>query len=81
MEATIKLEYDNAKVAKAIADAVSPDNFKAPAGLTIRTFRCNNSVVTEVKAKGKIATFTSTIDDLLFCVTTAEKTLHIAKGK
>ncbi|MEM2098939.1 MAG: KEOPS complex subunit Pcc1 [Candidatus Bathyarchaeia archaeon] len=79
MEATITLEYDNAKVAKAIADAVSPDNFKAPAGLAIKTFRYNNSVVTEVKAKEKIATFIATIDDLLFCVTTAEKIIGIKK--
>jgi hypothetical protein len=76
LEATIKLEYGDAKTADAIANAVSPDNFKTPAGLFIKTVRKGNSVLTEVKAEGKLATFIATIDDLLFCVSTAEKTLH-----
>jgi tRNA threonylcarbamoyladenosine modification (KEOPS) complex Pcc1 subunit len=77
LEATIKLEYSNPKTADAIADAVSPDNFKTPTGLTIKTERKNSQVVTEMKAEGKLSTFIATIDDLLFCVSTAEKTLHI----
>ena len=81
MEATITLEYGDAKTAEAIANAVSPDNFKTPTGLFIKTFRNGNSVVTEIKAEEKIATFIATIDDLLFSVSTAEKTLHIAKEK
>ena len=76
MEATITLEYSDAKTAEAIAHAVSPDNFKTPAGLAIKTARKDSSVLTEIKAEGKLATFIATIDDLLFCVSTAEKTLH-----
>jgi hypothetical protein len=75
LEATITLEYADAKTADAIANAVSPDNFKTPAGLFIKTARKGNSVLTEVKTEGKLATFIATIDDLLFCVSTAEKTL------
>jgi hypothetical protein len=77
LDATITLEYDNPKTADAIANAVSPDNFKTSTGLTIKTERKNNYVLTEVKTKGKLATFIATIDDLLFCVSTAEKTLRI----
>ena len=76
MEATITLEYGDAKTADAIANAVSPDNFKTPAGLFIKTERKGNHVITEVKTEGKLATFIATIDDLLFCVSTAEKTLR-----
>jgi hypothetical protein len=76
LEATITLEYGDAKTADAIANAVSPDNFKTPTGLTIKTTRKNSSVLTEITAGGKLATFIATIDDLLFCVSTAEKTLH-----
>jgi hypothetical protein len=76
LEATITLEYGDAKTADAIANAVSPDNFKTPAGLFIKTVRKGNSVLTEVKTEGKLATFIATIDDLLFCVSTAEKTLR-----
>jgi hypothetical protein len=76
LEATITLEYADAKTADAITNAVSPDNFKTPAGLFIKTVRNGSCVFTEVKTEGKLATFIATIDDLLFCVSTAEKTLR-----
>jgi tRNA threonylcarbamoyladenosine modification (KEOPS) complex Pcc1 subunit len=76
LEATITLEYGDAEIADAIAKAVSPDNFKTPVGLAITTSRKDSRVLTEVKAEGKLATFIATIDDLLFCVSTAEKTLR-----
>jgi len=76
LEATITLEYGDAKTADAVANAVSPDNFKTPRGLFIETVRKGSHVLTEVKTEGKLATFIATIDDLLFCVSTAEKTLR-----
>ncbi len=76
MEATITLEYANQKTAEAVAKAVSPDNFTSPAGLQVETKRERNNVVTEITCEGKLATFTATIDDLLFSVSTAEKTLQ-----
>jgi hypothetical protein len=76
LEATIKLEYSDAKTADAIANAVSPDNFKTPAGLFIETVRKDSNVLTEIKTEAKLSTFIATIDDLLFCVSTAEKTLR-----
>jgi tRNA threonylcarbamoyladenosine modification (KEOPS) complex Pcc1 subunit len=79
LEATITLEYGDEKTAEAIAEAVSPDNFKTPQGLFIKTVEENNRVVTEIKAEGKMATFIATIDDLLFSISTAEKALVVAK--
>jgi hypothetical protein len=76
LDATITLEYSNTKTANAVANAVSPDNFKTPTGLSIKTVSKGIQVLTEVKAEGKLSTFIATIDDLLFCVSTAEKTLH-----
>ncbi len=78
LEATITLEYKDHKTAKAIADAVSPDNYKTPMGLTIKTIRRENYVLTEVRTERKLSTFIATIDDLLFCVSTAEKALRAA---
>jgi hypothetical protein len=75
-EATITLEYDDAKTAEAVAAAVSPDNNKTPTGLTITTARNQNSVVTKVTTEGKILTLLSTIEDLLSSATLAEKTLR-----
>jgi hypothetical protein len=76
LEATITLEYGDAKTAAAVANAVSPDNFKTPRGLFIKTMRKGSRVLTEVKTEGRLATFIATIDDLLFCVSTAEKALR-----
>ena len=81
LEAKITLEYDHPKTAEAIANAVSPDNFRTTLGLTIKTERKNKLVLTKIKTEEKFTTFVATIDDLLFCVSTAEKTLcTIAKG-
>ncbi len=76
LEAQITFEYDNEKEAKAVADGVSPDNYKTPKGLTVQTVRSHNTVHTEIRAEGKMTTFIATIDDLLFCISTAEKTVR-----
>lgn len=76
MEARITLEYSDSTVAKAIAQAVSPDNFKTPEGLSIRTVRRADKVITKLSHSGKFLTFIATIDDLLFAVSTAEKTVR-----
>lgn len=79
MEATITLEYADEKIAESVANAVSPDNFKVPIGLNIKTVREKSKVVTQIQCEGKLATFTGTIDDLLFSVSTAEKTLQVLR--
>jgi hypothetical protein len=79
LQAKIQLEYKDEKTAEAIAQAVSPDNFKTPVGLQVKTIRINNSVITEIECDGKLATFTATIDDLLFSASTAEKTVKIVR--
>ena len=75
MEATITLEYPDQKTAYAVAKAISPDNFKTPSDLHVKTLREEKKVITEIQCEGKLATFTATIDDLLFSASTAEKTL------
>ena len=77
MQATVTLEYKDERTARAIAEAVSPDNFKAPIGLKVKTEQENTKVITEIECECKLATFTATIDDLLFSASTAEKTLQL----
>ena len=81
MEAIITLKYHDPKTASAVANAVSPDNFKTPLGLAVKTLRKGNAVITEIRTEKKLATFIATIDDLLSSASTAEKTLRIAKTK
>ena len=79
METEIVLEYDDVKVAEAVAKAVSPDNFKTPEGLSVKTVWNSKKVVTQIECNIKLPTFIATIDDLLSCVSTAEKTVLTAK--
>ena len=77
LEATITLDYSDENMAEAIANAVSPDNFRTPVGLSVKTVRKGSCVVTEIVTEGKMATFIATIDDLLFSASTAEKALRV----
>jgi hypothetical protein len=79
LEAEIALEYDDARLAEAVAKAVSPENLKTPKGLSIKTARQARRVVTYIKYRGKLATFIATIDDLLFSASTAEKAIQTAR--
>ena len=75
MEATITLEYANEKIAKAVANALSPDNLKTPLNLTVKTVVEKNKVISQIKCDSTLSTFTATIDDLLSSSTTAGKAL------
>lgn len=79
MEAEIKLSYQNKREAEAVAKAVSPDNVKVPSGLSIKTTKKGSRVFTKVKCETKLQTFIATIDDLLCCVSIAEKAFLAAK--
>jgi hypothetical protein len=76
LEAEITTEYDDARIAQAIADAVCPDNFVTPSGLSVKTRSEKKKVVTRINCQQGFSTFVATIDDLLFSVATAEKTLQ-----
>jgi hypothetical protein len=79
LEAEIRLEYDDPRLAEAVAKAVSPDNLKTPKDLSIKTACQAKRVITHIKYHGKLSTFIATIDDLLFCASTAEKTLQTTR--
>jgi tRNA threonylcarbamoyladenosine modification (KEOPS) complex Pcc1 subunit len=75
----ITLEYDDERTAEAIANAVSPDNRRAPLAIGITTVRKEKSVITEIYAETGLARFIATIDDLLSSTSIAEKTLKIVQ--
>lgn len=80
IEAKIILEYKDEKIAEVISKAVSPDNVEYPDKLSIKTSSEKGRVVTLISCKGKIGTFITTVDDLLRCITVAEKTANLAKN-
>jgi hypothetical protein len=79
LEAEIILEYNSARWARAVADAVSADNVKAPVGLSVKTVCAGRKVVTRVECEGKLMTFVATLDDLLFSASSAEKALRVTE--
>jgi len=79
LKARIILSYENEREAEAVAKAVSPDNVKVPLGLFIKTTRRESKVFTKVECETKLETFIATIDDLLSCVSIAEKAFSVAK--
>lgn len=80
MEAEISLSYKSDREARAVADAVSPDNAKIPEGLTIKTMRQGRNVSTHIKCRSSMLTFIATIDDLLAAVSVAEKSMSTVKN-
>jgi hypothetical protein len=76
LEATIKLEYDDARTAVAVAAAISPENLTAPTGLFVKTTREGCCIITMIRGGAKLSTFLSTIDDLLASAAAAEKILR-----
>jgi len=79
LEAEVMLNYNRARWARAVADAVSADNVKAPVGLSVRTVCTGRKVVTRVACEGKLVTFIATLDDLLFSASSAEKALRVTE--
>ena len=79
MEAEVRLSYQDKRQAEAVAKAVSPDNVKAPLGLTIETREEGCDVLTKLKCEVKFQTLMATIDDFLCCVSIAEKAFSAAK--
>ena len=79
MEAEIHISYKNEREAEAVANAVSPDNVEVPQGLLIETVRNGSEVHTKVECQTRLQTLIATLDDLLACVSVAEKTFKIAK--
>ena len=79
MEAEIRLSYENEREAEAVAKAVSPDNVEVPLGLYVKTVRNGYEVLTIVECQNRLPTLIATLDDLLACVSVAEKSFTVAK--
>ncbi len=75
----MRISYENEREAEAVAQAVSPDNVKVPHGLFIKTTRRGSEVLTQIQCELKLQTLIATIDDLLCCVSTAEKAFSAIK--
>ena len=74
-EARLRLAYPSERLAKAIYDAVRPDNELLPEGLRIRTVLRGRQVEFSVECGKGLGSLWATLDDLLACVQAAERAL------
>ena len=74
-EAELKLQYPNEEIARAVAEAVSPDNYQAPEGLELNVERIKTEITVRVRCPKGVGSLISTLDDLLSCLGAAEKSL------
>jgi hypothetical protein len=79
LKAQILLDYSDETVARAVARAISPDNPRTLKGLLVNSMCKDGVVTTTIEVESKIPTLIATVDDLLFCVSVAEKTVDMMR--
>ena len=71
--AEISCKYEDESVSEAISASIQPDNLDSPDGVEADTRREGKWVKSEIEVEGDLKTLLATMDDLLACVSTAEK--------
>ena len=80
LEAELSLVYDSEQEAEAVVQAVAPDNLKVPIGLRVETERNGSCLSAAVCCEKSLETFIATLDDLLACISVAERALGSVKS-
>ena len=75
-EAELILRYSDEETARAIIDAVGPDNYQAPEGLDLSMERRKTEIKIRVRCPKGVGSLISTLDDLLSCLAAAGKSLN-----
>ncbi len=81
VEAKLCFVYETEREAEAVVKAVSPDNIKVPAGLTVETVKNNCNLLASVQCEKSLETLVATLDDLLACISVAEKAFEAVKAR
>lgn len=79
LEAELSFTYESEQEAESIVKAVSPDNVKVPIGLSVKMMVSNCHSQVSVSCEKSLETLLATLDDLLACMSTAERTLKTIK--
>ncbi len=78
-EALIILRYGSEREARAVHQAVSPDNSQAPEGLTLSSEAAEGELRISITCNRGVRSLTATIDDLLSCIQAAERAILTLK--
>lgn len=74
-EVIIRRHYPRDGMADVVMKAVSPDNAGAPGGTAIESYACDKQLTVRISSTDDLKSLLRTLDDLLFCIQTAERTL------
>ena len=74
--AELVLRYRDEGLTRAVAAAVSPDNYQVPAGVSVAMGVDNMELKASVECT-RVGSLIATLDDLLSCLSAAEKALGI----
>lgn len=72
---SIVIRYGDERIARSVAEAVSPDNIDAPQDLRVETLARGGNVSAVIEGKKGIETIVSTVEDLLSCIQAAERAI------
>lgn len=75
-EAKLILRYPDEETTRAVVEAIGPDNYKAPPGLTLSIDVRKTEIIISIKCPKGVGSLLATLDDLLSCLSAAEKTLQ-----
>lgn len=75
-EARLALRYGDVETAEAVLRATAPDNFGPPEGLEIDARREETELRITIRSAKGVGSLNSTIDDLLACISAAEKSIE-----
>ncbi|MEN3015788.1 MAG: KEOPS complex subunit Pcc1 [Candidatus Methanosuratincola petrocarbonis] len=68
-------DYGSHETAETVMRAVSPDNKGAPAGTEIDVSASGGKLTVRIASSSDLQSFLRTVDDLLFCIQTAERAI------
>ncbi|MEN3035041.1 MAG: KEOPS complex subunit Pcc1 [Candidatus Methanosuratincola sp.] len=74
-EILIERVYESYEAAETVMRAVSPDNKGAPAGTEIEISASGGKLKVRIASSSDLQSFLRTVDDLLFCIQTAERAI------
>ncbi len=75
-EAELTLRYPDEETARAVAEAVSPDNYQVPEGMEVSVTRRKAEIDVHIRCPKGVGSLIQTLDDLLSCLAAAEKALN-----
>lgn len=73
--ATISIRYRDEETARAVWEAVSPDNFQAPQGVTVEAETAGGVLRFSIVCLRGLGSLIATVDDLLSCVQAAGRAI------